>query len=245
MNDEKRYAVVTGGTRGIGRAVSERLLREGYNVIAVYAKNDKAAEEMVRSNIEYSKNLFLIKQDLCGYDSALSVRGGVLKLCNKIDVLICNSGTTDFTDFEHISPENWMHVMNVNLNGPFFLIQQLSSVMRDNAGRIILIGSNVGTYPHGRSVCYCVSKAGVHSLARNLVKVFSSRGITVNCVVPGTTDTSWHDEKTPEHKQRIMDKIALHRFGRPEEIAELCTEIIRNQFINGALLAIDGGYDYK
>lgn len=76
MNDEKRYAVVTGGTRGIGRAVSERLLREGYNVIAVYAKNDKAAEEMVRSNIEYSKNLFLIKQDLCGYDSALSVRGG-------------------------------------------------------------------------------------------------------------------------------------------------------------------------
>lgn len=242
---EERYAVVTGGTRGIGRAISERLLNEGYSVIAVYAGNDKAAQAMAEANSAFGDRLHLIRQDLSGYESACALAGGVKRICDTVDVLVCNSATTDFTPFEGITPESWMRIMNVNLNGPFFFIQQMASSMRSDEGRIILLGSHVGIYPHGRSVSYGVSKAGVHALSRYLVKYFSPRGITVNCIVPGTIETSWHDEKTPEHRKRIEDKIALHRFGDPKEIAELCMAIIRNQYINGALLDINGGYSYR
>ena len=243
--DEKKFAVVTGGTRGIGRAISERLLREGYSVVAVYAGNDQAAQTMAEDNGGYKDRLYLIRQDVSSYESACALAEKIKQICERVDVLVCNSATTDFTAFEGITPESWMRVMNVNLNGPFFLIQQMASAMRDDTGRVILLGSHVGNYPHARSVSYGVSKAGVHALARYLVKYFSPRGITVNCIVPGTIETSWHDEKTPEHRKRIEDKIALHRFGDPKEIAELCMAIIRNQYINGALLDIDGGYSYR
>lgn len=242
--EERKYAVVTGGTRGIGKAISERLLEEGFTVLAVYAKNQEAAEKMM-ARYGNTGRFGVIQKDLFDYESAVELAEMIGERFPWIDVLVLNSAITDFTAFEDIEPESWMRVMNVNLNGPFFLIQQLSSKIKEDVGRIILMGSHVGNYPHARSVSYGVSKAAVHALARYLVKYFSPRGITVNCIVPGTIETSWHDEKTPEHKQRIMDKIALHRFGLPEEVAELCVELIRNQYINGALLDIDGGYSYR
>ena len=242
--EEIKYAVVTGGTRGIGKAISERLLEEGYTVLAAYAQNQEAAEKMMEQYADTSR-FSVIQKELFDYKSAVELAKMIRERFPWIDVLVLNSAITDFTPFEDILPKKWMHVMNVNLNAPFFLIQQLADRMRAEVGRIILMGSHVGNYPHARSVSYGVSKAAVHALARYLVKYFSPKGITVNCVVPGTIETSWHDEKTPEHKQRIMDKIALHRFGLPEEVAELCMELIRNQYINGALLDIDGGYSYR
>lgn len=242
--EEKRYAVVTGGTRGIGRAVSERLLKEGYSVAVVYAKNQPAAEKMT-DQFGDTGRLYVLQEDLCDYESAAKLKEKIGALFPWIDVLVLNSATTDFTAFEDITPEMWMRVQNVNLNGPFFLIQQLADHMKEDVGRIILMGSLVGNNSHGRSVSYGVSKAAVHALARHLVKYFSPRRITVNCIVPGFIETAWHDEKTLEHRQRITDKIALHRFGLPEEVAELCMEVIRNQYINGALLDIDGGYNYR
>lgn len=241
-----KYAVVTGGTRGIGRAVSERLLRGGgYTVVAVYANNDAAAEAFLQDNPDCRDRIILMKADLAGAQAACEAGDRIGEICPKIDVLVCGSAATDFSPFEEIVPEKWQKVIDTNLTAVFFLIQRLAHKMTQDQGRILLFGSYVAEVPHARSVSYGVSKAAIEMLAKYLVKSFAPRGITVNCISPGTINTSWHDEKTPEHKRRIEDKIALHRFGDPDEVAQLCMAVIENQYINGAVLKIDGGYSYR
>ena len=243
--EKKKYAVITGATKGIGRAITERFLGEGYHVIGVYASDDEAAQTLLSANNVYQGRLILIKMDIANYKSAIELARLVRERCSELDVLVLNSGTTDRTPFGEITEESWMRVMNVNINAPFFLIQALSEQITADTGRIILIGSLLGGHPHAMSVSYGVSKAAVHALAAYLVKYFSPRGITVNAVVPGFTDTPWQSGKDPTLRKRIEEKIALHRFARPEEIASLCMYLLENQYINGAVLPIDGGYNYQ
>ena len=240
-----KYAVVTGATKGIGRAIAERLLREGYFVIGNYASDDYAAGEFLQHNKPYEQRLVIVKQPLSSYETACALSERIVEITREIDVLVLNSGTTDRAPFGEITKEEWSRVMDVNLNAPFFLIQNLSTYMSENSGRIILIGSLMAEHPHARSVSYGVSKAAVQELARYLVKHFSPRGITVNAVSPGFADTPWQSGKEPAHRKRIEDKIALHRFARPDEVASLCMHIVENQYINGAVLNIDGGYSYE
>lgn len=240
-----RYAVVTGMTKGIGRAIAERLLLEGYYVIGNYASDDAMAEEFLRANEVFAPQLELLKLDLSSCESACQFAQRITEITSALDVLILNSGTTDRTPFGEVTEENWMRVMDVNLNAPFFLVQQLSGCMVSKAGRVIFIGSSLGKYPHAQSVSYGVSKAAVHGLSRYLVKHFADSGVTVNAIAPGFVDTPWQAGKTPEHRERIECKVALHRFARPEEIAALCMHVIENQYINGAVLDINGGYCFE
>jgi NAD(P)-dependent dehydrogenase (short-subunit alcohol dehydrogenase family) len=136
-------------------------------------------------------------------------------------------------------------VLDTNLNVPFFTVQRFSEHI-NSSGRIIFIGALMGQFPHAMSISYGVSKAAVHFLTSSLVKVFSDEmGITVNCVAPGFVDTPWQTNKAPDHRKRIEDKIALHRFAKPEEVAQLCLSVIENDYINGSVINIDGGYSYK
>lgn len=240
-----RYAVVTGITKGIGRAVGECLLNRGYHVIGNYAADDRAAEEFLHINRDFSSHLKLFKLDLSSYKGACQFARSITENASTLDVLILNSGTTDRTPFGAVTEESWMRVMDVNLNAPFFLVQALSKHMTPDVGRIIFIGSSMGEYPHGQSIAYGVSKAAVHELSKYLVKHFSGQGITVNSIAPGFVDTPWQKGKAPEHRERIESKVALHRFADPEEIAALCVHVIENQYINGAVLDIDGGYCFE
>ena len=240
-----RYAVVTGITKGIGRAVAERLLQEDFFVIGNYAADDSAANAFTRANENYAQRLFVRKQELSSYETACAFAEQIVSVTQTVDVLVLNSGTTNLTPFGEITKEDWGRVMDVNLNAPFFLIQKLRNCMAADRGRIILLGSLMGEYPHARSIPYGVSKAALHELARYLIKYFSPRGVTVNAVVPGFVDTPWQSGKEPEHRKRIENKLALHRFAKPEEIAALCMHLLENQYINGEVLHIDGGYSYE
>lgn len=238
----ERYALVTGATKGIGRAIAERLLQENYHVIGNYAHDDAAANSMM-NEVAYRERLTLIRQSLSSYQDSEILAEQVREVCNEeLDIIVCNSGTTDTTPFPQITPEGWAQVMDTNLNAPFFLIQGLSNILAAERGRVILIGSSMGQYPHARSISYGVSKSALQALARYLVKYLSVQGITVNCIMPGFINTSWQAGKEPAHRKRIEDKISLHRFGAPQEVAELCMCIIRDQFINGSVLTMDGGY---
>ncbi len=134
--------------------------------------------------------------------------------------------------------------MNTNLNVPFYIVQGLEKMI-SQGGSIIFIGSVLGIHPHARSLSYAVSKAAIHQMAKEMVKVFAGRSITVNVVAPGFVDTSWQKNKTEEQKEKIISKIAMGRFGYPEEIANLCMAIIDTPYINGSVLEINGGYSYK
>lgn len=133
-------------------------------------------------------------------------------------------------------------VMNANLNMPFFLIQQLAEHMAEY-GNIIFISSVLSLQPHATSIPYGVSKAAVNMLAQCLVKEFIERKIRVNVICPGFIDTEWQKEKPSWLREKIIEKVAMKRFGTPEEIADICVSLCRNTYINGAIVTVDGGYD--
>lgn len=242
---KQKYAVVTGGTKGIGRAVSEKLLKNGYRVFAVYASDDAAAEKFMEDSFSYKDRISLIKCDLSTRENADLLIKTVLKSTGCLDCIILNAGATDRTPFDEITYEKWEYVVNTNVNVPFYLVHEFKPHIAKETGRIIFIGSVCGVYPHSVSPAYGVTKAACHQMAKELVKFFADDGITVNAIIPGFTDTPRQKSKAPEHRERIENKIALGRFACSEEIADLCMEVIRNQYINGANLVIDGGYSYR
>lgn len=242
----ENYAVVTGSTKGIGKEIANTLLRNGYNVIINYSSDDEAYENFLKENENYKDKINCIKLSLNTYENALEfVEKVKVSITNKISVLILNCGIVDKSEFGHIDKYAWENSMNVNLNCPFYIIQGLSDLLKNGKdGRIILLSSVMGKYPHSTSLVYNVSKASVIALSKALVKYFCEDNVTVNCICPGFIETPYHKDRPKESYERINKKIALHRFGTPEEVASVCMEIINNQYINGASIDINGGYDY-
>ncbi len=155
-----RYAVVTGSTKGIGKAIAEKLLSEGWFVFVNYAKDDKSAEEFVETHKELRNYFQIIKCELSSYGNAKAFVKEILDTATCIDCLVLNSAVTDTSPFEEITREKWEYVMNTNVNVPFYIIQGLYNNIVEDKGRIIFIGSICGVYPHARSLAYGVSKAG-------------------------------------------------------------------------------------
>ncbi len=241
-----KIALVTASTKGIGKAIGMALLDKGCFVFFNYSNDEIATKELEEEigDADGSRHA-LIKADMSSVDGLNVLAEAILSRFTKIDYLILNAGKTDRTGFRDITHEEWDKVLDTNLNVPFFTVQKFSQHM-NNDGRILFIGSLLGRYPHSMSISYGVSKAAVHFLTSCLTKEFSDeRRITVNCVAPGFTDTPWQEGKTPDHRKRIEDKIALHRFAKPEEVAQLCLSVIGNDYINGSVINIDGGYSYK
>ena len=241
------YAVVTGSTKGIGKEIAKSLLENGYHVIINYANDDEAYQKFLQENAKYKDKINCIKLNLNSYENALSFCEKVKEITDEIKVLVLNCGITEKSEFGKIDKFAWENAMNVNLNCPFYIIQSLKDLLKKCYGggsRIILLSSVMGKYPHSTSLVYNVSKAGVIALSKSLVKYFAEDGITVNSICPGFIETPYHKDRPLESYERINKKIALHRFGTPKEIASVCMEIINNQYINGASIDVNGGYDY-
>lgn len=236
-----KYALVTGGTKGIGRATVERLLAEGYFVYVNYATDAMAAEAFAKECCSKGWQMECIQADISRMDEVRKIVDLIIAKEVVLDVLVLNAGVTDYAPFGSVSWEVWEKIMNTNLNMPFFLVQGLRDCIA-HKGSITLISSVMGNYPHGRSVPYGVSKAGVIYLAKLLVKEFSDKAVRINAVSPGFTETDMQKGKEPDHRLRIENKIGLHRFAEAEEIADMVLAVIHNSYINGANVEVDGGY---
>ena len=239
-----KYALITGSTKGIGKEIAIKLLKENYKVIVNYSSDDEAYDLLIKEMSDFKDNIYGIKLSLDSYENSIEFCEKVNKITDNIDVLVLNCGITDKTEFGNIKKEDWEKPMNINLNCPFYIIENLSNIINDDSGRIILMSSVMGKYAHSTSLVYNVSKAGVIALSNSLVKYFAERNITVNCICPGFIETPYHNNRSKESFDRINNKIALHRFGKSEEVANLCMEIINNQYINGSTIDINGGYNY-
>lgn len=243
MTKTKKRALVTGGTKGIGRSIAEMLMTEGYFVTVTYAHDEVSAQKFQDSFADKACQFELIKADQsCKKDMRRLTSH--LKSQPVLDCLVLNTGITlrkgltDFTD------EDWERVVQVNVNAPVFLIRDLHDHLSQNA-RIVFIGSEMGVYPHGTSLAYGVTKSAVHALARNLVKFFEGTGTTVNAIAPGFVETEWQKDKPLEIRNNICKKTALGRFATTEEIADAVRFIIRNPYVNGSIIEVNGGYNYK
>lgn len=242
-----KTAIVTGSTKGIGFAIASKLLEEGYFVFLNYASDQESAksavQELSHKYVE-GKDFVLIQQAMETQADVNAFYEKCMKMKPSIDALVLNAGCTDRTRWSEMTWEQWAHVMDVNINAPAALIRKLDKQINDH-GSIVFISSAMSIWPHASSVPYTVSKSAVNGLTKSLVKEYSERGIRVNAVLPGFVDTPWQKKKPADQKKRICDKVALHRFAEPDEIADTVVDIIRSTYINGSLIQVDGGYCYK
>ncbi len=231
-----KYAVVTGSSGGIGLAIARGLINKGYFVF-INGRNERIID------LPEDRYMF-IKSDVSSLNGMEDLVSSVLCKTDKIDCLVLNAGATCRKKMSEMTYEDWIYVMDTNINIPFFIVQKLIPHINDY-GNILFIGSAMGLKPHATSLPYGVSKAAVNALAQGLVKETASHKIRVNSICPGFVDTDWQKEKPEWLREKIISKTALKRFASPEEIADMCINVIGNSYMNGAVVAIDGGYDME
>jgi len=240
-----RTAIVTGATKGIGKAVCVRLLQEGWTVLVTYANDTKTANAVFADFVELAPGrVYLLQAD----NSDLGSIGCIDDFLNEheltVDAVIFNAGMTDRSDFHSITPENWEKVFTANVHFPVFLLQKIYPRLNEN-GSVTFTGSLMGIQPHSVSLVYGVTKATVHALVKNMVKFFTEKQIRVNAVAPGFVDTEWQKTKPAEIRTNINNKLASGRFCTPEELTDVYMLLINNQYMNGEIVVCDGGYNYK
>lgn len=237
-----KNAIVTGGTKGIGLAITEMLLKEGYFVYATYGSDESAAQKM-RENLTSFQGSFSVERvDQSNVDDVHRFTNQLKDV--DIHCIVCNAGTTVRKKTAELTDEDWLRMMQVNVNSHFFVIRDLWNQIQPNS-RLIFIGSMMAVLPHATSLPYGVTKAALHAMAQNLVKDFDNTGTTVNVVASGFVETEWQKNKPIEIRNRINEKTAVHRFATVEEIADTAKYILHNAFVNGAVIEVSGGYCYR
>ncbi len=230
-----KYAIVTGGTSGIGLGVSKMLIKKGYHVIATYVGEIK---------FEIPVGMDVFECDQTSWEQTYKFIKYVKERCETIDCIICNAGISIRKSFTETTDNDWDKMMEVAVNSHYIIIRELYSKI-SSGSRIVFTGSQMGLHPHATVLSYGVTKSAVHALVKNLVKEFAGTNTTVNAVVPGFVETPWQKEKPEEIKQNIYKKTAIHRFASIDEIVQGFEFCIDNPFVNGSLIEINGGYCFK
>ncbi len=238
-----KNALVTGGTRGIGLAIAKMLIAEGYRVMVTYS-NDEQAAQRCEKELSLTGGVFSIIRADQGDKDAIQKLVQALQELEHIDCIVFNAGITSRKPLQEISDDEWEHVMQVNVNSNVTLLRDIFALIPNNA-RIVFISSLLGILPHSVSLAYGVSKAAIIALAKNLVKTFAGTETTVNVIAPGFVDTEWQKNKPTEIRESICHKTALGRFAEAEEVADAVRFCINNAFVNGSVIEVSGGYDFR
>lgn len=239
-----KTAIVTGATKGIGMAIARMLLKEGYHVVATYAHDSASAERCREELSSISSNFTIVRADQSDKASMREFAEYIKGAYASVEAIVCNAGTTLRCPFEEITDEDWERMMQVNLNSNLYLIRDLNKMIAPNS-RIVFIGSLMGVYPHGTSLAYGVTKSALHALALNLVKCFEGTNTTVNAIAPGFVETEWQASKPQQIRDNIVAKSAIKRFATTDEVAEAVRFCINNAFVNGSIIEVSGGYNFK
>lgn len=236
--------LVTGGTRGIGRAIVERFARAGAHVAFTYRSSAGEASSLVDALDEREGEVFSLQGDVADPDIAQSHVEEVLDRWDSLDVLVNNAGITRDGLLLRLKEEDWDAVLDTNLKGVFnFSKAAYRPMMRQQGGSIINISSVVGTKGNAGQTNYAASKAGVIGFSKSLAKELGSRSVTVNVVAPGYVQTDMTDELDDDTREAILDAVPLDRLAEPTEIAEsvLFLASPAADYITGQVLHVNGG----
>ncbi len=234
-----RLALVTGGTRGIGEAISDGLKQNGYKVVANYGHNDERAKVFSdRTGIP------TIKFDVCDFDSVSAGINAIEDEYGAVDVLINNAGITRDSTLHRMSKEYWQQVIETNLGSCFNTSRAVIEGMRKRRfGRIVNIGSINGQAGQYGQVNYAAAKSGIHGFTKALAQESAAHGVTVNAVAPGYVDTDMVRAVPPDVLEKIISRIPVGRLGQPEDIARTVLFLVSDNadFITGSTLSVNGG----
>ena len=223
MRLENKIAVVTGASRGIGRAIALRLARDGATVIVHYNSNEDAARSVVAEIERHGSTAHAVAADLADLDQVRRMFEEIEQMFPQLDILVNNAGGAKFTALEAVSEADFDAIFNLNVRGLFFMTQQAAPLLRDG-GRIVNISSGITRINAANGSVYSASKAAVEAFTRCWAAELGPRGITVNTVSPGMTETDLLMEVTPPAVlQSMIEQTPLGRLGQPADIADVVT----------------------
>lgn len=237
-----QVAIVTGASRGIGRAIAKALAHSGANVVVNYASSSTAAEQVVAEITAAGGRAIALQADVSQAEQVDSLLNAALAKWNRVDILVNNAGITRDTLLLRMKLEDWQAVIDLNLTGIFLCTRAVSKVMlKQRAGRIINIASVAGQMGNPGQANYSAAKAGVIGFTKTVAKELAPRGITVNAVAPGFITT---DMTSNVNAAEILKYIPLGRYGQPEEVAGLVRFLAADAaaaYITGQVFNVDGG----
>ena len=244
MNFAGKTAVVTGGSRGLGRAVCLELAKGGANVVFCYAGNEAAAKETTAACEALGAKALAVRCDVAKADEVKALMDAAVKEFGRIDILVNNAGITRDGLLMMMKEEDFDAVIAANLKGTFLCMKAVSRIMmKQRYGRIVNLSSVVGLRGNAGQVNYAASKAGVVGMTKSLAKELASRGVTVNAVAPGFIATDMTAAMTDAAKEATLASIPLQRLGAPEDVAHAVAFLASDEaaYITGQVLCVDGG----
>ncbi|HTP13488.1 MAG TPA: 3-oxoacyl-[acyl-carrier-protein] reductase [Bacteroidota bacterium] len=241
---KEKIVLVTGGSRGIGRAIARAMAEQGANVAFTFRSAQEAAENVKKEIESMGRKALAIQSDAKDINGAQQVVDRVLKEFQRIDILVNNAGITKDTLLMRMSEQDWDEVLDTNLKGAFnFSKAACRPMMSQREGKIINISSISGVVGNAGQVNYASAKAGMLGMTKSLAKELASRNIQVNAVAPGFVDTDMTEKLTPQQREALMNMIPMKRTAKPEEIANVVVFLASpaSSYMTGQVLCVDGG----
>ena len=244
MKLEGRTALVTGASRGIGRAIALALAQEGADVAINYVSNESAAAAVVEEIEALGRKGMLARADVGDFPDTYAMAHSVLRDFGHIDILVNNAGVTSDKTFVNMDHSTWRKVLAINLDGVFNCTKVcIDQMVEQNYGRVVNITSVIGQIGNFGQANYAASKAGVAAMTKTLAKELASKGITVNAVAPGFIETEMVSSIPENIQDRLLSQIPLRRFGKAEEVAQMVVFLCspEGDYVTGAELEVNGG----
>ena len=241
---ERKTAVVTGSSRGIGKAIALALAKEGYNVVINYNGSKEKAEQVKKECEDFGVSAITVKANVADFAESENLIKEAISTFGSIDVLVNNSGITKDTLLLRMKEEDFDSVIDVNLKGTFNTIKHAArQMMKQRSGSIINMSSVVGISGNAGQANYAASKAGVIGLTKSVARELASRGIRANAVAPGFIETDMTDELNDKAKEEILKTIPLNDTGKREDVANLVVFLAseKSRYITGQVIHVDGG----
>ncbi|MDO4695213.1 SDR family NAD(P)-dependent oxidoreductase [Porphyromonas sp.] len=238
--------LITAGTKGIGLAVAKAFANHCDHLWLTYASDHKQADQVASELTQMAPQLSVhaVVCDVTDSNSAQELLKEMKAKAFVPDLMIMNAGVTNRKSPFEITDEEWDAVFQGNVHFPVKVIREIAPIMKSGSA-IIFTGSMMAIHPHSVSLSYGVTKSAVHALVTNLVKHLEPYGIRVVGIAPGFVDTEWQKNKPVEVRKSIEGKVASHRFAAPDEIGSAFKMVAENEYFNGDIISLSGGYSYK
>lgn len=242
--DNRKVALVTGGSRGIGRAICVRLAKDGMDVVFNYNSGEEAAKETIAQCEAYGVKAYGFQANVSSSEECAGLVKKAMEISGRLDVLVNNAGITRDGLIMKMTDQAFQDVIDVNLNGTFYMMREAAKIMlKQRAGRIVSISSIVGISGNAGQVNYSASKAGIIGMTKSLARELASRKITVNAIAPGMIETDMTGVLSDDTKAKILESIPLKEMGKAEDIANAVSFLAGDdaRYITGQVISVDGG----